>query len=379
MVALFVALGGTAFAVRINTIGQEELKVNSVGQPELRLNSVGGPEIINGAIDTEEIANGAITKPKFSNAALAAIADALLKFDSGTITQEDLANGSVDTGEIVDSAITSADINDDTITGFDVLNESLTAADIADGVLTANEIAPRSLNGGLFALDSLGADAIGDGLGLSEIDQSAVQSRVSGSCVPGQAIRSVDQSGSVICQAAGGGGGPPSGPASGDLIGMYPAPRIGTLPAAGYASEPIIMQPGVPAVLELDPFFQFEDAMWDSGNPTRITINRTGVYQVNFQATGSNMSAVIPPELVLHLSFLLNGGSAVDHLSLLEVIREGSGVTEIAHGGGLVYLQEGQYLEVQGQLDGGAGAPTYVGSTVEATVQLHWLSEGQLP
>ncbi len=52
-------------------------------------------------------------------------------------------------------------------------------------------------------------------------------------------------------------------------------------------------------------------------------------------------------------------------------------MTEVAQGGGLVYLQAGKYLEVKAQLDGGAGRP--YSSTVEASVQLHWLSEGQLP
>ncbi len=75
------------------------------------------------------------------------------------------------------------------------------------------------------------------------------------------------------------------------------------MPAAGFTSEPIALQPGVPTFLELDPFFQFEGDMWDPGDPTRITINRTGVYQVDYQATGSNNGPVPGGELVLRLAF----------------------------------------------------------------------------
>lgn len=49
--------------------------------------------------------------------------------------------------------------------------------------------------------DSLGAADIGDGLGVSEIDESAFQRRVIDSCPAGKAIRSIDVDGSVTCEA----------------------------------------------------------------------------------------------------------------------------------------------------------------------------------
>lgn len=421
LVALFVALSGSV-AFGDQNIGFRDIQNKSIGEKHLRVNSVTAPAIERGAVGALEIAAGAVATelalvdPKSLNEFAGLVAK---EADSGWIKQEDLANGSVDTGEIVDSGVTSADIDDGAVTGFDVLNKTLTAEDLADNILTAAQVADGSLTGddildgsltgadiaegslsgdhiannSLTSADirdavitgtdvfndSLTAADIADGLGLNEIDESAIQARVSGSCSPGQAISAVAQTGTVTCVPTGGGGGPPTGSAGGDLDGSYPSPQIGTLPAAGFGSEPIILEPGVPAILALDPTFQYEDAMWESGNPTRITIQRTGVYQVDFQATGSNNGPTDPTELVLSLSFLLNGAvnGAVSHLALVDVIREGSGATEVAHGGGLVYLQAGQYLEVQGRLDGGAGSP--YSSSIDATVQLHWLSQGQLP
>jgi hypothetical protein len=48
--------------------------------------------------------------------------------------------------------------------------------------------------------DCLGPGDIGDGLGLSEIDEAQVQQRITGTCAPGASVRAVNQDGTVTCQ-----------------------------------------------------------------------------------------------------------------------------------------------------------------------------------
>ncbi|MBW2975194.1 hypothetical protein KY366_05745, partial [Candidatus Woesearchaeota archaeon] len=64
-----------------------------------------------------------------------------------------------------------------------------TAAGLTAG--TANE---------LSCTDCIGSAEIGDGLGVGEIDENAIQRRVTGSCPEGQSIRAIALDGTVICQ-----------------------------------------------------------------------------------------------------------------------------------------------------------------------------------
>ena len=56
------------------------------------------------------------------------------------------------------------------------------------------------INGADIAANTILAADIGDGLGLSEINEAVFQQRVTGTCAAGNSIRAIAQSGTVTCE-----------------------------------------------------------------------------------------------------------------------------------------------------------------------------------
>ncbi|MGI9019210.1 MAG: hypothetical protein ACR2G3_00680 [Solirubrobacterales bacterium] len=132
LIAIFIAVGGTAYAADGPLPGQ---------------NQVGSADIINGEV-----------KPA------------------------DLDSDAVRTGKVLDNTLTSADIADDTtagaLTGTDIASETITALDIADdavgkseigtGAVGQDEIASSGVGGAEIATSAVGTDEIAPGAVRSE-------------------------------------------------------------------------------------------------------------------------------------------------------------------------------------------------------------------
>jgi hypothetical protein len=64
-VAVFVALGGTSYAIATGSIGSREIENNSVGTKDLRNNGVRGRDVRNGTIRSADVGNGSLLAADF--------------------------------------------------------------------------------------------------------------------------------------------------------------------------------------------------------------------------------------------------------------------------------------------------------------------------
>jgi len=81
---------------------------------------------------------------------------------------------------------------------------ALTVRTLPPGVVTGTSIAPNSVGPSAILDNSITAADIGtNAVGLTEINPTQVQTRVSGVCPAGQSMRAIGQTGTVICEVGG--------------------------------------------------------------------------------------------------------------------------------------------------------------------------------
>ena len=117
LIAVFIALGGTALAVDGPLPGQ---------------NQVGSEDIINGEVKRDDIAGDAVRTGKVLNE---------------TLLGEDIAIDAIGASEIQTDAIGGAELGPDAVRGSNVVPNSLFGSDIADGSVTGDDVATNSLTG----------------------------------------------------------------------------------------------------------------------------------------------------------------------------------------------------------------------------------------
>ena len=126
VVALFLALAGTAFAA-----------------PKFLVRSA---NIADGTVRTVDLRDNAVTSPK--------IADA-------TVTAADLGTDSVGSDEIAKDAVKSDEIAENAVTSSEVAPDSLTAGDLAVGSVTSSEIANQTIDSDEIGPNAVHAEELG--------------------------------------------------------------------------------------------------------------------------------------------------------------------------------------------------------------------------
>jgi hypothetical protein len=160
-VALFFALGGGAMAAS-NVIKSND----TIGSGDLAGSLYGAPMIHSGAVTNADLANSSLTVATDGSTLTGG---GLIALGASNSTPLGVAPGGIGTDQLAGGAVTNAKL----------ANPSLTVSPGA------------GLTGG-------GSIALG-GSGTLNVDPTAVQSRVNGTCSSGQAISSVNQDGTVSC------------------------------------------------------------------------------------------------------------------------------------------------------------------------------------
>lgn len=133
LLALFVALGGSAWAVK--KVGTGQIKNNAVTTPKIKASAVNGSRLANGAVTAQKIAAGAV----------------------GT---QAIAGAAVDGSKIAPFAVGGDALADGSVTAPKLADASVTASKIAAGAVGGPNVSVTSVYGDSFLLPESGATTL---------------------------------------------------------------------------------------------------------------------------------------------------------------------------------------------------------------------------
>jgi len=132
-VALFLTLGGTAFAVGVakNSVRSAQIVDGTVRTLDLRDNSVNAPKIAPDAVGAEEIAENAVSSPEVA---------------PDSLTAGDLGAASVASSEVADQSLTANDLGPDSVGQSEIATDGVAQAEIQANAVGAGELQTDSVH-----------------------------------------------------------------------------------------------------------------------------------------------------------------------------------------------------------------------------------------
>lgn len=180
--ALFVAMGGTAYAVA--TVNTADIVNGAVTTPKLHDAAVTTPKLHDGAVMSPKLANGSIITVKLADGSVATA-----KLIDGSVTNSKLADGSVTTAKLVDGSVTNSKLGTGSVTHSKLSPDSIDGSDVLANSLTLSDLLGANVNGSISF--SLGAHSCGNlGLGVSgaQVGQIVVFSFTGTTAIPGSVV-----------------------------------------------------------------------------------------------------------------------------------------------------------------------------------------------
>jgi len=132
MVALMVALGGSALAVTAakNSVTTKSIKNGAVKSKKIAANGVKEKNLAAGAVTTGKLADRSVATGKLAD---------------GSVAAGKLADGSVVTGKLADDAVTNAKVADNAVETAQIAQGGVGNTDLAQGAVSSGKIEPGAL------------------------------------------------------------------------------------------------------------------------------------------------------------------------------------------------------------------------------------------
>jgi len=170
--ALFAALGGTAWAVA--TIGPKDIKDNAVHSRHIENGQVKSADVQDESLTNDDVLDSSLSGNDISDGSLGGvdIGEGTVtgtQIGDGTLTGADVQNGTIGGADITDNAVTSADVFGDLSTSDYALDAGTTNLDLGSiAAQTCAESSLIALDEGTFDNDPIALTADDDFAGTPE-------------------------------------------------------------------------------------------------------------------------------------------------------------------------------------------------------------------
>jgi hypothetical protein len=170
----------TGAKIAIDAVGASHLQRDAVTMSHIADDAVGSAQIELAGVQREDIDAGAIDSARLADDAVTSA-----KIADGAVTSNDLAIAAVTSSKIQDQAVAMSKLAPNSVTETKLFDGAVTSAKIENGAVTSAKIANQAIT-------------------AAKVAPGEVQLRIGAQCPEGSSIRSIDQTGAVVCEAAGG-------------------------------------------------------------------------------------------------------------------------------------------------------------------------------
>jgi hypothetical protein len=118
LLALFLTLGGTSYAVATGSIDSREIRDAAVRSRDVRNNALVGRDVRNGAIGSQDVRDG-------------------------RLTGADVANGGLAGVDVRDGSLGDADLGANSVSGDEIRGGSVESDEVRNGSLRAEDLTPE--------------------------------------------------------------------------------------------------------------------------------------------------------------------------------------------------------------------------------------------
>jgi hypothetical protein len=136
LLALFIALSGTSYAVAANSITSHDIRNNTITGHDVKNGSLLGKELRNGSVESKDLRDGTVDTTDVRDAGITGT-----DIHHGTITGQHVRSDSLGASELATDSVSSDEIKQNAVGTGEVKNGTLQSEDFDGGILASNAVA----------------------------------------------------------------------------------------------------------------------------------------------------------------------------------------------------------------------------------------------